>query len=71
MKNGLIRMVSAALFRSVSMRGFRAPIKPGDFSPLTSDNCGSATNGGRKNSVAKAKREARKERNRAKQRRYR
>ncbi len=68
MKNGLMRMVSAMLLGSVAMR---APIKPSDFAPLTSDNCGSATNGGRKNSVVKAKREARKARNRAAQRRYR
>ena len=72
MKNGLIRMVSAMLFGSIQMRGgYRSPITRSDYEQLTSDNCGSATNGGRKNSVAKAKREAQKARNRAAQRRYR
>lgn len=71
MKGGLMRMVSAMLFGSVAMRGARMPIKPSDFVQLTSDNCGVARNGGRARSVAKAKREAKKARNRLAQRRYR
>lgn len=73
MKGGLIRLIAAMSFgaMSMSMRGARLPNSVRYFEQLTPDNCGSATNGGRKNSVAKAKREAKKARNRNAQRRYR
>jgi hypothetical protein len=69
MRNGMFRMFAMAL-GAMAMRG-RSAISPSDFTDLTSDNCGSARNGGRKSSVAQAKREAQKARNRAAQRRYR
>jgi len=55
----------------ISLRGAGWPDSVRDFEQLTPDNCGSGSNGGRKNSVAKAKREAKKARNRNAQRRYR
>lgn len=71
MKDGLIRLIAAMSLGAMSMRGARLPNSVIDFEQLTPDNCGCATNGGRKNSVAKAKREAKKSRNRNAQRRYR
>lgn len=55
----------------ISLRGAGWPDSVRYFEQLTPDNCGSASKGGRKNSVAKAKREAKKARNRNAQRRYR
>ena len=73
MKGGLIRMMAAMSLGAmpISLRGAWWPDSVRDFEQLTPDNCGSASNGGRKNSVAKAKREAKKARNRNAQRRYR
>lgn len=70
MKGGLIRLMAAMSLGAISMRG-APPYSVSDFEQPTSDNCGSATNGGRRNSVAKAKSEAKKARNRNAQRRYR
>ncbi len=64
-------MMAAMSLGAMSMRGATLPNSVIDFEQLTPDNGGSASNGGRKNSVAKAKREAKKKRNRNAQRRYR
>jgi hypothetical protein len=71
MREGMFRMFSMALGVMAMRGGWGKQVKPENFEQLTSANCGSATNGGRKHSVAKAKREAQKARNRSAQRRYR